>query len=139
MQLILDANILVSFALRSKSLKPLQDAYIAKLFTPVTSTYLLSEVENVLSRPKFEKYIDREEIEQVMLVMLMLGKVVQIKQPFPEFSDPKDRYLLAMLRDSDAKLLVTGDKKLLELKEYANKVIISAQEFIFTYLNPKGK
>jgi len=40
-----------------------------------------------------------------------------------------------MLRDSDAELLVTGDKKLLELGEYAAKAIISPQEFIARYLN----
>jgi len=46
MQIILDANVYISFAIRSKALKPLRDAYSAEIFTPLVSTYLLAEVEN---------------------------------------------------------------------------------------------
>ena len=135
MQLILDANILISFALRSKALRALQDAYVAQDFVTIVSSYLLAEVDTVLARPKFAKYISESERQEVVQELFNLAKVIQIKQPFPEFIDPKDRYLLAMLRDSDAELLVTGDKKLLELGEYATKAIISPQEFIARYLN----
>jgi len=135
MQLILDANILISFALRSKALRALQEAYVAQDFVTIVSSYLLAEVDAVLARPKFAKYISESERKEVVQELFNLAKVVQIKQPFPEFTDPKDSYLLAMLRDSDAELLVTGDKKLLELGEYAAKAIISPQEFTVRYLN----
>ena len=50
--------------------------------------------------------------------------------PHPDFSDPKDRYLLAMLRDSDAELLVTGDKTLLALESFDNKPILPPAGFL---------
>ena len=51
-------------------------------------------------------------------------------KPFPEFGDPKDRYLLAMLRDSDAEALVTGDKALLVLDDFEGRPIISPADFL---------
>jgi len=134
MQIILDANIYISFAIRSTALKPLRDAYSAEKFTPLVSTYLLAEVENVLNRPKFDKYIKQDEKELALKRIITLAKIIQIKQPFPEFSDHKDRYLLAMLRDSEAEILVTGDKKLLAVETYNDKTIISPQNFMNKYI-----
>ena len=135
MLVILDANILISFALQSQALKPLQEAYVTKDFTSIISTYLLAEVDNVLARPKFAKYISKSDRLTVVQELAKLSTAIQIKQPFPKFSDPKDRYLLAMLRDSQAELLITGDKKLLDLGHYQDKAIITPQEFIRKYLN----
>lgn len=55
---------------------------------------------------------------------------MQPKQPFPEFGDPKDRYLLAMLKGSDAEALVTGDGALLELGAFENKLILTPADFL---------
>jgi predicted nucleic acid-binding protein len=49
---------------------------------------------------------------------------------FPDFPDPKDRYLLAMLRDGEADVLVTGDTLLLELKRFEEKPMISPAQFM---------
>lgn len=61
MLVVLDSNVLVSFAIRSSKLQPLQNAWRAKRFTSLVSLYLLAEVEDVLSREKFERYITRED------------------------------------------------------------------------------
>lgn len=52
------------------------------------------------------------------------------KLPHPNFSDPKDRYLLAMLRDSDAELLVTGNKVLLAVEHFEGKPILLPAAFL---------
>jgi len=135
LQVIFDTNIFVSFALKSSKLKKLQDAWLDNKLTVVISSYLLAEVENVLSRDKFSKYITPEDTTKFLELVKVLNKVVIPQQPFPEFSDKKDSYLLAMLRDSDASVLITGDKKLLELERYADNLIISPQDFLNDYID----
>lgn len=130
MRVVLDSNVLVSFALRSEKLKPLQNAWRAGRFTLLTSPYLLAEVEDVLGREKFARYLSPDARRQFLEDLRMLGMTVQPRQPFPDFEDPKDRYLLAMLKGSDAEVLVTGDKALLALGAVAGKPILSVSEFI---------
>ena len=130
MLVVLDSNVLVSFALRSRALKPLQDAWRAERFSSLVSPYLLAEVEDVLGRAKFVPYLSAEDRAQFVRDLLAFSEVVRPRQPFPEFEDPKDRYLLAMLRDSDAEGLVTGDKALLALGDFEGKPTISPSDFL---------
>lgn len=130
MQVVLDSNVLVSFALRSSKLKPLQDAWRAKRFSSLVSPYLLAEVEDVLGREKFARYVTLEDRARFVQDVRALSEVVRPRQPFPEFGDPKDRYLLAMMRDGDAEALVTGDKRLLDLGDFESKPVISPAELL---------
>ena len=125
MRVVLDSNVLVSFALRSPALKALQIAWRAKRFTSLISFYLLAEVEDVLGREKFVPYLTVEDRTRFVRDLQALSAIVQPRQPFPEFGDPKDRYLLAMLRDSEAELLVTGDKLLLALETFEAKPVVT--------------
>lgn len=130
MRVVLDTNVLVSMAIRSTKLQPLRNAWETRRFTTLITTYLLSEVEDVLTRPKLARYLDAEDIEAFMEQVTTLGEAVTLKQPHPEFRDPKDRYLLAMLRDGEADILVTGDSLLLELKTFEEKPIMNPTEFL---------
>jgi uncharacterized protein len=130
MRVIFDTNVYVSMAIRSTRLKPLRDAWETELFTTLITTYLLAEVEDVLSRPKLAPYLDAEDIEAFMGQVKTLGEAVTVKQPHPEFRDPKDRYLLAMLRDGEADVLVTGGVLLLELNHFEGKPVVNPVQFM---------
>jgi uncharacterized protein len=130
MRVIFDTNVYVSMVIRSTKLKPLRDAWETELFTTLITTYLLAEVEDVLSRPKLAPYLDVGEVEVFMGQVKTLGEAVTVKQPHPEFRDPKDRYLLAMLRDGEADVLVMGDVLLLELESFLNKPILNPAQFM---------
>jgi uncharacterized protein len=130
MRVVFDTNVFVSFALGSRALAPLQTAWLAKQFTVLISSYLLTEVDNVLARNKFAAHVSQEDREELLSDIKALAEAVVVKQPFPEFRDPKDRYLLAMLRDGEADVLVTGDILLLELKEFEEKPILNPADFL---------
>jgi uncharacterized protein len=137
MRVVLDANVLVSMAIRSTKLQPLRNAWETRRFTALITTYLLSEVEDVLTRPKLARYLDPEDIEAFMELTTTLGEAVTLKQPHPEFRDPKDRYLLAMLRDGEGDVLVTGDVRLLELENFAGQTIMNPTTFMTLLFSKK--
>jgi uncharacterized protein len=130
MRVVLDTNVFVSMAIRSTKLQPLRDAWETERFTALMTTYLLSEVEDVLTRPKLARYLGAGDIKTFIDLMTTLGEAVTLNQPHPEFRDPKDRYLLAMLRDGGADVLVTGDRLLLELEEFEEKPIMNPANFL---------
>ena len=130
MRIVLDSNVLVSMAIRSRRLQPLRDAWEGGRFTALVSAELLAETEDVLRRPKLATHLSTADVAPFLRLLRALGEPVSLTLPYPEFSDPKDRYLLAMLRDGDADLLVTGDKALLKMEQFEGKSILSAAAFV---------
>lgn len=130
MRVVLDTNILVSFALRSQALAPLRQAWEAGRFGTLVNRLLLEELSEVLAREKLARYVPPKDRREFLELVRALGEPVPIRRPFPEFGDPKDRYLLAMLRDSDAEALVTGDGALVALLKYDSKPILPPSEFL---------
>jgi predicted nucleic acid-binding protein len=51
----------------------------------------------------------------------------------PGLKDPKDSFLFALAKETDANFILTGDKHLLKLRQYGNAVIISYSEFMKLY------
>lgn len=134
MRVVFDCNIYVSFALGSQKLQPIKTAWRERVITTIISTYLLKEIESVLKRDKFKPFINEEEIDFLLSDIKRLGEEMLPKHPFPDFRDPKDRYLLAMLRDSQAQVLVTGDNALLDLDRFMDKPILTPNYFMRSYL-----
>ena len=114
MRVVLDGNVLVSMAIRGQRVQPLRDAWEGGHFTALVSAYLLAEVGDVLRRPKLAPFVGAEDATRFVRLLRALGEPVSPELPHPEFSDPEDRYLLAMVRGGGAGFLITGDKALRE-------------------------
>lgn len=130
MRVVLDVNVLVSLAIGGRALAPLDAAWLSERFTLVTSSPLLGELADVLSRPSLQRYLTAEGAALVLQRVEVLGELGDPEEPYPEFTDPDDAYLLAMLRDLDADVLVTGDKALLELGDFLGKPIFTPAELV---------
>lgn len=82
----------------------------------VISPRLLAELEGVLRREKFRRYIDLEGVADFVTLIRRIGRLVaDPEEPPPRPSaDPDDDYLIALAFTQSA-LLVSGDKHLLEV------------------------
>lgn len=87
-------------------------------------------MRDVLNRDKFKRLITTEAINIFLEDLSAKVAWVVPQKPFPTFIDPKDDYLLAMIRDGEADLLVTEDGALLELESFEATEIISPRTFI---------
>jgi putative PIN family toxin of toxin-antitoxin system len=85
-------------------------------FELIVSPLLLEELEVVLSRKKFRRYVTVEEVGDYIAFISGQGTLVpDPEQPAPLSSpDPKDEYLLALAYSQKA-ILVSGDSDLLDL------------------------
>ena len=80
----------------------------------MASPRLLDELANVLARPKFRRYLSREE---ATAFVESFGKRVEIQPDQdvtePVTRDPDDDYLVVLAQAAGAQAIVTGDKDLL--------------------------
>jgi uncharacterized protein len=90
----------------------------------------LDELIDVISRPKFDKYILRELREDFVLEIVR-DAVIVLKTPFVKVSrDSKDDKFLGLALAGEASCIITGDKDLLELHPFQNIPILSAKDFL---------
>lgn len=129
MNVLIDTNVLLSAALRDK-LPERVVLYVATrddckwLVTPE----ILAEYLEVLGRPKFG--LTAEVLDQWADLLNM--RAVDVGSPrttvdFPR--DPKDAPFLAAAVATEADLLITGDKDLLEARGIIKTRIVSVVEF----------
>lgn len=117
MKVVLDPNVLVSAAVAAGVSAELLDRwFVDRPFEMVVCPALLEELREVLGRPKFRRWITAAQ------TATFIDRFEAEAQPWPDptevppvTSDPKDDYLVALYRNADADLLVSGDSDLLEL------------------------
>ncbi len=93
------------------------------MFEMVASNELLHELQVVLLRQKFRRYLTEGEALQYIL-WLHEGATISYKGEIHSISrDPDDDYLLALAENSGADYLVSGDGDLLDLEEPRTPII----------------
>jgi putative PIN family toxin of toxin-antitoxin system len=116
-RVVLDPGVLVS-ALISPSGTPaklLEEARNGALEL-IVSPLLLGELEEVLAREKFRRYVDLDTVRDYIGLLRRDAVVVDdpAEDPPLRSSDPDDDYLIALAFSQKA-VLVSGDKHLLDL------------------------
>jgi uncharacterized protein len=127
---ILDANVLVSAVLSSKS--KARQAFNLAIDTGIIlmSNPVFAEISEVLRRPKFDRYIDRARRENFIGDLLGIVQFIEITEQINECRDPKDNKYLELAVSGGAKLIVTGDNDLLVLNPFRSTTILNIQEFL---------
>ena len=95
MRIIIDTNLWISFTI-GKRLSSLISLLNNKRIEIYVCKELLSEYEDVVQRPKLQKYIKQDDITATLEVIDLYCYNVEIKeQAFSSIRDVKDLYLLS--------------------------------------------
>lgn len=127
---VLDPNVLVSALITPRGASAgLISELRAGGFELVTSRGLLSELERVLMREKFRRYVTVEEVGAYVRLVRQEGEVVDDPPTAAGASeDPGDDYLIALAGAAGAHVLVSGDRHLLSLGD--RFPVLSPREFL---------
>ena len=130
MRLVLDTNVVASAMLWGGSPKLLLQARRERRVELYTSTPLLAELTDILSRRKFEKKI---AVSMLTVDQLVDGyaELAQAVRPTPTpriASDPDDDVVIGTALAAKADLLVTGDRPLLSVGKYQGVRIVGVAE-----------
>ena len=127
---IADTNLIISRLLLPNS-KP------AKAFTKaqkggdmLVSDSTLSELAQVLARPKFDKYLSQEDRKRLFTLIAPLCMKIDIVQTITACRDPKDNKFLELALNGSADFILSGDKDLLVLHPFQGIPIYKPTEYL---------
>lgn len=127
-KVVLDTNIFVSMALGGQVGK-INDEWKAGKFVLVVSEDIVSEYLDVLQRPKL--HLKSRTIATIVNRVYRKAEFVTPKEKiFVVLADTTDNKFLEAAITGKTDFIVSGDKHLLEFKEYKSIPIITAREFI---------
>lgn len=99
----------------------------------ILSETVLDELSNVLSRPKFDRYLARLIRQELLETLVASSLLVKPSESVNECRDAKDNKYLELAISGHAESLITGDEDLLVLNPFRNIKIITVLEFLETY------
>lgn len=99
----------------------------------------LKELNDVLSRPKFDRYLLQEERERFLAALVMEAVFIEISENVKACRDPKDDMFLELAVNGSATCIVSGDNDLLDLNPFRAIPIIKPDEFIHLLQSGQGK
>lgn len=135
MRYVFDTNVIVS-ALLSENGKPAQVFRYALTYGEVLlSRDALRELNEVLGRKKFDRFITSERRKEFLETLVKLTVLVEIIESVTECRDSKDDKFLELALNGEAKYIISGDKDLLVLHPFRDINIITVEDFL-RIINP---
>lgn len=130
LRIVLDTNWYISASINRRSRRTLYNILSNEEITIYYSTELLREYYSVISRHKFKKYINRDQADRFLSLIITQLQHVQIKSVVALSPDVDDNFLLSLCQDCVAEYLVTGDPHLLAIKEFKKTRIVTMAMFL---------
>jgi putative PIN family toxin of toxin-antitoxin system len=127
---VVDTNTLVSSILMANSIPDKAVKRIRQSGIILTSVETLEELKEVLSRPKFDKYVDSATRSEFIAKFAQQSELVTIEETVIACRDPKDDKFLELAVNGKADYLITGDKDLLVLHPFRDIEIINPSDFL---------
>lgn len=130
MRCVFDTNVLVSALLLPDS-KPRQalDAALQK-GEILVSFAALAELYEVLSRKRFRRYVDEEDIRTFLAALTREAQWVDVDVQITACRDPKDDKFLELAVSGQGTHIVTGDSDLLALNPFRGVEILPPHRFL---------
>ncbi len=129
-RLVIDTNLWISRLLLPGSLSATAVDAALCWGTPLASTETMAELADVLARPKFDRYVSREDRSQFIHRMGGLVRLIPITQHVQICRDPKDDKFLDVALNGQAQLILTGDQDLLALHPFHGIDILKPADFL---------
>jgi len=129
-RIVVDTNVFVSAIVLSGSIpsqavdKALDDGIL--LFSEAT----LAELDEVLSRPKLDRYVSPERRRFFLGQIASTAEFVPVIRLVRECRDPKDDKFLEVALNGRADLIITGDADLLVLHPWRGIEIVAPATYV---------
>lgn len=124
-----DTNVLVAAAISPHGrCGRLLDAAIEGRWRIVASPQLLDELDTVLVRDKFRRWLTQQEANRFVADIRVLADVVPDPPTTSDraTADPKDEFLVALAREAEVEALISGDPHLTDLTNLKPPVLTPA-------------
>jgi putative PIN family toxin of toxin-antitoxin system len=127
---VIDTGVAVSAVLLPRSVPRQAFDKAAALGRLLVSMAAIIELDEVLRRPKFNKYVSEEKRLEFLAALVREAEVVQVTEVITECRDAKDNKFLELAVSGQASHILSGDGDLLSLHPFRGISIQTPQDFL---------
>ncbi|HZW54842.1 MAG TPA: putative toxin-antitoxin system toxin component, PIN family [Nitrososphaerales archaeon] len=128
---VFDTNVLVSALIRAGKPRELWNMVLDDKVQLVTSIQLLSEFDEVVSRPQFSRYIRRTGLMRFRKILFRNARITRIRSRVDLITEDADDYaVLEAAYNGRADYIISGDAHLLKLESYRGVRIVTIDEML---------
>lgn len=130
-RIVVDTNTLVSRLLLANSVPAHAVRKAVKEAQLLVSEPTMTELADVLARPKFDAYVSLEDRQQFFRQLgRIIAEMVPVVHTIRACRDPRDDKFLELAVNGDADLIVTGDADLLALHPFRGIPVITPAAYV---------
>jgi hypothetical protein len=130
LRFVFDTNVVISALLLRRSVSRQAFDRAISIGKLLISHATVAELNQVLSKQKFRKYITREESVEFLNAFVQNGIMVEVTRYISICRDPRDDKFIELAIAGQAKCIVTGDKDLLNLHPFGELAILTPRQFL---------
>ncbi len=130
MRCVFDTNAIISAMLSKTSTPGVALAHAYDNGKILVSVPLMRELHDVVSRPKFDRYVTPSERERFLGLLLRDAHLTEITESIQACRDPKDDQVLEVAVCGRADWIITGDADLLVLGPFRGIRIVTPTDFL---------
>jgi putative PIN family toxin of toxin-antitoxin system len=127
---VLDTNVIVSALLLKQSTARQAFDKARAGGTLLLSLAAIGELNDVLKRKKFDRYLLEEERLEFLAKLVHEATLVEITVTVTECRDPKDNKYLELAVSGKADCIISGDEDLTTLHPFRNIPILTPRTFL---------
>src|SRR2546422_10600048 len=127
MRVVPDTNVLVSALIKRGKPQLLLRSVLRPDHALILSEPIIDEFSRVTADEKIKRHGDDEAAAAYLGVLLSKAVFVRPKSRVRVFNNPDDN-VLSTAKEGDADFIVTGDKHMLELKEFKRIKIVTVEK-----------
>jgi putative PIN family toxin of toxin-antitoxin system len=129
-RVVIDTGVLVSAAIRPESVPALALEKALLHFDICISNETLAELETVLLRPKFDRYLAIELRHEFLDKYRQHTTLVPVALTVTDCIDPKDNKFLELAEVADAEIIIASDPHLTNLHPWREIPILPPAAFL---------
>ena len=127
---VIDTNVAVSAVLLLRSVSRQAFDFVVLQAQLLVSEEMLVELDEVLCRPKFNKYISERQRLEFFAALVRKANIIQVSDVITDCRDKKDNKFLELAISGKANHIISGDNDLLILNPFRSVVIASPATFL---------
>ena len=129
-RIVIDTGILVSAAIRPESIPALALEKAWLQFDVCASDETWAELQDVLMRPKFDRYVTPELRQTFLQGFRQRAVNIAVTEAVADCADPKDNKFLALAAVAEAELILASDIHLTTMHPWRDIPILPSAAFL---------
>ena len=129
-RIVFDTNILISAAILPASISRKSLLHAVENFQLVHSESTWAELDEVVSRKKFNRYFPDTTRSEFLLLMARASEFLSTVISIADCPDPKDNKFLELAVEAGVSIIVSGDNHLLSMHPYRGISIMTPADLL---------